>query len=219
MSTYRCVSWRAISNAAHRPHRHASTAATRRTAPHWTHAHACEDHTACRTQADHLDRHNLHVAGRTTRHQHNPGTHQDAATCTTPCHTHAMHVCTQVSPDIDRSINQSIVITRADKQPVGTGQVSLVAQSGHHTRQNAHSTDCTQGKPCTQPARQDANAQHDGGTPPCNSSRPPAGTCRGTPAGKHSATHTTQESTREKQRHSDRHRMMCQQSEHTAGRR
>jgi hypothetical protein len=41
------------------------------------------------------------------------------------------------------SINQSIVITRADKRPVGTGQVSLVAQSGHHTRQNAHSTDCT----------------------------------------------------------------------------
>jgi hypothetical protein len=31
--------------------------------------------------------------------------------------------------------NQSTVITRADKQPVGTGQVSLVAQSEHHTQQ------------------------------------------------------------------------------------
>jgi hypothetical protein len=40
LSTDRCGSWRASSNAAHRPHKHASTAATHRQAPHWAHAHA-----------------------------------------------------------------------------------------------------------------------------------------------------------------------------------
>jgi hypothetical protein len=62
------------------------------------------------------------------------------------------------------AINQSIGITRADTQPDRTGRAPPLAQPGHNTRQNAHGTDCTQSKPCTQPARQDAGA-HQGQGP------------------------------------------------------